>query len=364
MIASRRLRAVALALGGALALSGCGTTPPLRVMACPAPATDAPVITTSADGQTASTTLSVLTYNLEGLPWPARSNRSDSLAQIGQHIAALRANGQAPDVILFQEMFSNAAKRAVAASDYPAIASGPNRSHSPANSTRERLPGRSQILKGEVGFSVMGSGLAAASRYPIANVAMRSFGRRSCAGFDCLSNKGVMLTRIVIPGVPFPVDLFNTHMNARGASKVSAERNQAAHNRQSLEAAEFVDAHHDLSYPLIFGGDFNMRHSEERWAGFSPHHPMALVHEVCVDPASGCDVPMSWDGDAPWMDTQDLQFYGNGIQMSVRPIRAEAMFDGRPDSPKLSDHDGFLVTYELRWSTRSASRQYCTIAQH
>ena len=84
--------------------------------------------------------------------------------------------------------------------------------------------------------------------------------------------------------------------------------------------------------PLIFGGDFNMRHSEDRWAGFSRYHPLTLVHEVCVDPASGCEVRMSWDGDAPWMDTQDLQFFADGERVTMRPIRVEALFEGEEEA--------------------------------
>ena len=69
----------------------------------------------------------------------------------------------------------------------------------------------------------------------------------------------------------------------------------------------------------------------------------------------GCDVRMSWDGDEPWMDTQDLQFYWPGSLISVRPIRVEAVFDGRPGSPQLSDHDGFLVTYGLEWPAAASA---------
>jgi hypothetical protein len=38
------------------------------------------------------------------------------------------------------------------------------------------------------------------------------FARGSCAGFDCLSNKGLVFARIQVPGVPGTVDLFNTHI--------------------------------------------------------------------------------------------------------------------------------------------------------
>lgn len=64
---------------------------------------------------------------------------------------------------------------------------------------------------------------------------------------------------------------------------------------------------------------------------------------------------MSWDGDEPWMDTQDLQFFWPGDRVAIRPIRVEAMFDGGESGPVLSDHDGFLVTYELRWAATPAA---------
>ena len=68
---------------------------------------------------------------------------------------------------------------------------------------------------------------------------------------------------------------------------------------------------------------------------------------------------MSWDGDAPWMDTQDLQFFADGEQLTVRPVRVESLFDGGASGPRLSDHDGFLVTYELRWPTVMAVKPGC-----
>lgn len=350
-----------LIAAGALALAACGPKPPLRIMACDA--ASAANVRADADGRSARTTLSVLTYNLEGLGWPARKGRAAELKQIGDRLAAMRESGTGPDVILFQEMFSGAAKRAVAASGYPAIAPGPRRTTRPYIGDYERMAGKAKPLKGELGIKLLGGGLAIASRYPIVESALDAYGRRACAGFDCLSNKGVMLARIAIPGVPAPIDIYNTHMNSRGASKVSAARDGEAHARQALAASEFIARTQDLTAPLIFGGDFNMRHSEDRWAEFSEYHPLTLVHEVCVDRASGCEVRMSWDGDAPWMDTQDLQFSADGERVTVRPIRVEAMFDGGESGPRLSDHDGFLVTYELSWPTGMAAQPVCEKAR-
>ena len=318
-----------------------------------------PDVAVSKDGRTASTTLSVLTYNIEGLGWPARSGRATQLREIGERLAAMRASGRGPDVVMFQEMFSGAAKKAVASTGYPAIITGPRRTTRPHESTRDPLPGKAKIKRGELGIHFNGSGLAVASRYAIVHVDRRAYGRRSCAGFDCLANKGIVLARIAIPGVPTPVDLYDTHMNSRNASRAPANRNLEAHERQALEASEFIDRTHDDAFPIVFGGDFNMRHSEERWENFTRYQSLKLVHRVCADPASGCEVRMSWDDDEPWMDTQDLQFFWSGDQVTIRPIRVEAVFDGGPTGPELSDHDGFLVTYQLKWPAAGSPWQGC-----
>ena len=341
MVARMRRSVAAIAL----LLAGCGTAPPIRTLSCHA--AGQPAIIQAADGQMRSMTLKVLTYNIEGLGFPARKGRGPDLAEIGRRLSTMRAAGTGPDIILFQEMFSGAAKDAVAATGYPAITPGPTISTKPVGSTNEKLPGRSKIKRGEVGIRFQGSGLAVASLYPVIASDVRAFGAKSCAGLDCLANKGIVLARVFIPGVPTPIDFYNTHMNARVASKASEARSRAAHDRQALEASEFINSTHDDHYPVIFGGDFNMRKSEPRWENFSRYQAMTLVHRVCNDAAFGCEVKMSWDGDAPWMDTQDLQFYYSGTPVTVRPIRVEALFDGSPDSPQLSDHDGYMVTYRL-----------------
>lgn len=328
-------------------LTSCGTPPPSRVLSIDG--TSRPAIKTSSDGLRHRAELSVLTYNIEGLGWPARTGRSKQLAQIGQTLRELRERDEAPDIVMFQEMFSGSAKKAVLASGYPAIETGPRRTTRTYQPTLDKLPGKAKAKRGEFGLHLTGSGIAIASRYPIIHVERHAYGRRACAGLDCLANKGIMLARIAMPGLPAPIDLYNTHMNSRGASKAPAPRNLAAHDRQALAASRFIAETEDRDAPQILGGDFNMRHSEERWENFSHYHPLDLVHETCAASAAKCEVLMSWDGDEPWMDTQDLQFYASGAKVAIRPIRVEAMFDGTRGE-RLSDHDGFLVTYELRWS--------------
>jgi hypothetical protein len=79
-------------------------------------------------------TLSVLTYNVKGLPWPIALGRSNALAQIGAHLSALRRSGQAPQVVVLQEAFTAEAQFIGVASGYRSIVSGPDAAESGSRS--------------------------------------------------------------------------------------------------------------------------------------------------------------------------------------------------------------------------------------
>ena len=342
------MRRLAAGLGALALLGGCATMPRERTAACAG--AKRPVIAMSEDGRTATTRLDVLTYNVEGLSWPARTGRAASLRAISARLAELRASGNAPDVVFLQEVFSGNAVRAVESLPYPSIAAGPARSEDRVRRAGGSLPGPRRPFRGELGLKLQTAGLAIAADYPILTVNSAPFPRRTCAGFDCLANKGVLHAEIAIPGVPGTLHLFNTHMNSQGSSRVPARRHHAAHRQQAQFLASFIHDIAGFEAPLIFGGDFNMRHSELRFDAFDRTQPLLLVHRVCAEQPDTCDVGLSWDGDAPWMDTQDLQLFWPGDAVAVRPLRVEAMFDGGPSGPRLSDHDGFRVVYELSWS--------------
>lgn len=306
-----------------------------------------PDIWLSPDGKTASITLDVLTYNIEGVP--RRAGRARQLREIGARLDALRKSEDGPDIVLFQELFSSAARAGVERAAYPALVAGPSRTQ------RRTLPAWGdrrghKWRKGEWGLHLVGSGLAISSVYPIVEHASEPFSRRACAGLDCLSNKGALFASVSIPGVPDGLDVFNTHMNAQGASRVPSRRHMPVHRAQVRELSDFMTQRHDPRRPVILGGDFNMRRSELRFETFQSSQPLQLVHQYCREEAGLCEVEMSWDGDAPWLDTQDLQLFRSGARVDIRPVHAAAMFDGRPDSPALSDHDGFRVVYRLSWS--------------
>ncbi|WP_271300970.1 endonuclease/exonuclease/phosphatase family protein [Sphingomonas sp. CV7422] len=352
--ATRRATAQHIACALLLLVTGCTKLPAAKLASGAAPIPAESNVVHSADGAEASTTLEVLTFNIEGLGWPARRGRASSLKQIGATLADLNARGKAPDVILVQEMFSAAAVKAMTQAGYPYRAWGPTRTRRSRLTATDRMRGPKLWRKGETGFHLVGSGLAVLSRYPIIASESEPFGKNRCAGFDCLSNKGIQHVRIAVPGVSQPIDIFNTHLNSQKASRVPPERHGAAHALQVNELARFVAAKSAPRAPGIFGGDFNMRGASDRLAHFEASlSGFTMVHRYCAAPNAACEVAASWDGDEPWLDTEDLQLFSSGAAVTVRPTKVEAMFDAPASGDRLSDHDGLKVAYRLAWqSTR------------
>lgn len=313
-----------------------------------------PAISIEADGR-AHMRLDVMTYNIEGLHWPARRGREAELEQIGERLAELRQAGEAPDVIVFQEMFSHAARRAVRSAGYPAEVAGPSLWKRRSLPSDGRVPGRRDWREGELGVRLASGGLAIVSRYPLVAYRAEPFSHRACAGLDCLSNKGALFARIAVPGAPDPIDVFDSHMNSRHASHAPPERTLAAHHLEARELADFIDRERDPADPAILGGDFNVRRSAARFEVLEPLEPLTLVHRYCLDAAHGCDVRLGWTDDTPWLDTEDLQFFRPGQRVDIRPVRVESMFDGAADGPVLSDHVGLRVVYDVSWAVPSIS---------
>lgn len=295
--------------------------------------------------------ISVLTYNVAGLPWPVRSGRGEALAQIGAWLGELRAAGREPDIVLIQEGFIAGIADLVAASGYPNHVHGPlagDRAPPLDNGLADGYRRKEFRLRGEGWGKWAGSGLHILSNFPIREFAVRAF--RYCAGLDCLANKGALLARIEVPGLPVPLDVVNTHLNARGAAKVPRDRTLVAHNLQIEELAAFLDEARGPAYPLIFGGDFNTRNAEDRIAYALEHGDgLMIASYYCTRIVEDCEIGMSFDGDEPWLDTQDLLGFSDGEFVRLRPVAIEAMFDCDATGGVLSDHDGYLVRYRLSW---------------
>ena len=335
-----------------------------------------PVISTEAD--LASTEISVLIYNVAGLPWPLACNkrsrtldedgnripiacnRAAALADIGDRLGELRSRGAEPDVIMLQEAFIKASEEVVTRGGYRNWVAGPT-SDDLGEPHSERahagfIAARS-FLKGEKFGKWQSSGLIIASDYPIHVRYSHPFNQWECAGYDCLANKGILTVELDIPGLPDPLAIATTHYNSRGASGVSRERALIAHNLQVDDTDEHLYDLQRLYLPFIWGGDLNMRHDESRLAYFVNRSEQSgrdaggfnEVSSFCLDNPDRCELRIPLASDAPWFETQDLQGWSHGYRVRIEPVSMELAFDEPVDGLMLSDHNGVLVRYRLTW---------------
>ncbi len=77
-----------------------------------------------------------MTYNIEGLPSLVRKGRGTALKQIGHELAAMRAKGKEPDVVLIQEGFRDETWDLIDESGYPYVARGPRKGQRTKRATR------------------------------------------------------------------------------------------------------------------------------------------------------------------------------------------------------------------------------------
>lgn len=297
-----------------------------------------------------STEISVLTYNVRGLPWPIAKGRAKALKKIGAELAAMRREGRQPDVVLIQEGFRGEVADLVKASGYRHWAQGPTRQERASGTAPEDGRGyrRVRYLRSGEGWGKFTSaGLHVLSDAPIVEV--RNTPYRFCAGFDCLANKGAMLVRLDLPELPGEIDVINTHLNSKRASKVPLSRSLRAHNLQTQELIAFINDHRNADTPLLIGGDFNVRNAAARYDHQAAKRPYLVVSEFCNDPASSCE-GQEPEGEQPWLRSQDLQAFMGAGEVDVRPVQVATMFGPDERRRRLSDHDGYLVRYRFSWN--------------
>lgn len=297
-----------------------------------------------------SVEISVLTYNVRGLPWPLATGRVRALKEIGRELAVMRQTGRQPDVVLIQEGFGSDVRELVRASGYRYWAQGPTRSERDYAAPPQDAKGYRAVRYlpfGEGWGKFTGAGLHVLSDVPITDVQASPY--RYCAGLDCLANKGVMLARLALPGVPGEVDVVNTHLNSKRASRTPRARSLQAHNLQTEELIAFINDHRAPDAPLLVGGDFNVKGAPDRYDFGAAARPYKVVSEFCNDPAAACDGQAPAAQARPWLRSQDLQAFKGGGPVNVRPVGVGKVFAGGP-AGRLSDHDGYLVRYRLSWT--------------
>ncbi|MEQ1548831.1 MAG: endonuclease/exonuclease/phosphatase family protein [Chakrabartia sp.] len=304
--------------------------------------------------------LSVMAYNVHGLPWPFASGRAEAFTKITARLQKMRERQAQPHVIILQEAFTDAAKQIAKDSGYRYSTEGPS-----ADLVNTTTPGAADaefvnaasFFKGETLGKLFDSGLLLASDYPILSVKRAAFPAFACAGYDCLANKGILLVTIAVPGIKTPVTIATTHMNSKKSSGVCEERSLYAFERQVEAIDHFLAANRNLNQPIVFAGDFNASNPQRRtylvghgianWTT-KLRLPINSALQHCLLPSIPCGGTPPAIASWVFAKGRDWQFYMPGIQESIEAVKMFVPFGHEANGTMLSDHVGYGVVYRLR----------------
>ncbi|MDO7835573.1 endonuclease [Sphingobium sp. HBC34] len=299
--------------------------------------------------------LTVMTYNIKGLPWPIAFDRGAAVERIGDRLARMRRAGQHPRLVLLQEAFSADAMTLAQRAGYRHVAMGPDadlRTPVTPNAADTAFLRTARWDRGEQMGKSMGSGLMILSDYPIRRTDRLAFPDFACAGFDCLANKGVLIAHIDIPGMG-PTSIVNAHLNARTASGVPVIRSQQAYRRQIELMAGSIRRHVQPHEALVLGGDMNLGRDRQRGRAFFGTFAQAGLAFVTPGLGGAQQVLARRVGaTGSWHDLthavrhgKDWLFARNAGGAPMTVLRAQVPFGTEADGAPLSDHFGYMVHY-------------------
>jgi endonuclease/exonuclease/phosphatase family metal-dependent hydrolase len=321
-----------------------------------------PALVASEVQQKAGPTLSVMTYNVEGLPFPVRLGRSTAAHRIADRLRNMRNAGLQPHVVVLQEAFGEAQQAIGHEAGYRYVAVGPDSaatSDEPMSAEDKAFAEQARFFKGERSGKLTGSGLVILSDYPILAVRRTVFPAFACAGFDCLANKGVMLAMVQVPGVAQPVAVVATHMNSKNSSHVPAPRHLYAFQRQVATVAHFLKANLTPDTPYVFAGDTNIGKSKPRLAAFEamlaglPRSTDAGVIRTALGSClsgtdEGCMISSPVEVRKSYAHNKDWEAFAPGATTSVALLGIDAPFGHDAKGRMLSDHIGYTAFYRLK----------------
>ena len=300
--------------------------------------------------------LSVMTYNVKGLPWPIAMGRDEALDRIAERLVAMRRADRQPHIILLQETFSAEAASLATRAGYRHVAKGPQASLRTPAAVED---GDGQYLqqarwdRGEHVGKPLDSGLMILSDYPIVGAERMAFPDVACAGFDCLANKGVLMAHLDVPGMG-RVSIVNAHLNARKAAMVPVARSQRAYSRQVGLMAGFVARHVPRGQTLILGGDMNIGKDGERQRAFFDAFARAGLPFVtaglsgarqALDQGLLANSATRHDLIGAVRHGKDWLFARSGDGAALPVLAAETPFGTEAQGEPLSDHVGYAIHY-------------------
>ena len=297
----------------------------------------------------ATSQLSVMTYNVQDLPWPLASGRPAAMIAIASRLRAMRQVHRQPDVVALQEAFGDDAKAIGRAAGYRFMAVGPSVADVSTiglNGLDRRFLAGGSVLDGEGIGKRLDSGLVIFSDYPI--TAVRRIVYPVCAGYDCLANKGALAATILGPGAR-SVTVLDTHLNSGRASGVAKPRRYYAYGRQVAQVAAFAAAIEATGVPLLLAGDFNVGHDPVRrrtfgaWLASARYAPGVAAAACRTDP--GCELAATPSLSESLDRAKDWLMYRASATMGIRPIAFSAPFGRDRNGTVLSDHIGIAASY-------------------
>lgn len=300
--------------------------------------------------------LSVMTYNIHGLPWPVALGRDADFGRIAARLRAMRTGGSQPHIVVLQEAFTPVAKAIGRASGYRFSATGPaaaEANNRPLSASDRAFAAGASWFKGERSGKLVDSGLEILSDYPIIGVRRMAFPAFACAGYDCLANKGVLMVALAVPGSPTPVVIATAHFNSRASSGVADERSNYAYARQVDAAGAFLAESPWRRYPIVFAGDFNVGKSLPRrtylaaavahwWAGWRRGPVRDAMHSCHGQPGH-----FSRAAEESFARAKDWQFFASTRFAALSADAISVPFGRATDGSMLSDHFGYTARYRL-----------------
>lgn len=301
--------------------------------------------------------LSVMTYNIKGLPFPAAYGRADEVRQIGERLGDLRRAGTQPHVVLLQEAFIPQAKAIAAAAGYAHFAIGPAAADAPTASAKSpaatdaAFASQASWSKGEGLGKWVDSGLVILSDYPIVRTRRMAFPADMCAGYDCLAAKGVLVAWVKVPGHESPIAIADVHLNSRKASGVDLGRANFAYQSQIASTRTFIRASVGADNDVIFGGDFNLGHDRDRIAAQAADGGLLAgsLEATDLDRVAPGFPQNAQAVAAVRKHAKDKQYFraGTGEHLGLRDLRVPSGFRDE-DGRALSDHLPYIADYVLR----------------
>jgi len=268
--------------------------------------------------------LSVMNYNIKGLPLPWLKHKG-RYERIAKAILTLKDSVGLPDILSLQESIQKRTKAIPLMTKYPFVTKGPEKK-----------------------FLRSSSGVVTMSKYQI--IQKNTLVYDKCASYDCLARKGVLHTRIRVPGMPVDIDLYSTHTQAgpTGDFITPKKLTDKIRDYQVFKMADFVVKTHNPRNILLMVGDFNFRPSANIYFPFSAY--LGLENS-----AYNCGVWQDCQGATDtyslWENLIDHQFYRapDSGDIQIRPVYFNKFFDDPTGGKVYSDHKAVLVQYEIKW---------------